>query len=198
MSKEDLNIESVLEEDRIFDPPADFSESVGGSLIPSMEEYLARWTRSIEDPEGYWDEVAGEFDWSTPYEKVLEWTCPDARWFVGGRTNITDNCVDRQVRNGHGDDVAIIWEGEPVGSNGPEVIRLTYRDLQRETAKFGNVLKSLGIEKGDVVTIYMGMVPEVAIAMLACARIGAACTRSSSAASAPQRSWIGSTTPIPR
>ena len=174
MSNDDVNIKSVLEEDRVFDPPADFGAQVGGAIIPSMDDYLARWTRSIEDPEAYWDEVAREFDWSTPYSKVLDWNCPDAKWFVGGRTNITDNCVDRQVRDGHGDEVAIIWEGEPVEDGGPEVISLTYADLQRETARFGNVLKSLGVAKGDVVTIYMGMVPEVAIAMLACARIGAA------------------------
>ena len=103
----------------------------------------------------------------------LEWDCPDAKWFTGGTTNIY-NCVDRQVADGQGDEVAIIWEGEPVGDGGPEVIKLTYADLQRETARFGNVLKQLGVGAGDVVTIYMGMVPEVAIAMLACARIGAA------------------------
>ncbi|MEC7352656.1 MAG: AMP-binding protein, partial [Planctomycetota bacterium] len=174
MSDEQVNIQSVLEEDRVFPPPADFGERVGGAVIADMADYEARWKRSIEDPEGYWDEVARGFDWSTPYSRVLEWDCPDARWFVGGRTNITDNCVDRQVRDGHGDEVAIIWEGEPVGDDGPEVLELTYADLQRETARFGNVLKSLGVTKGDVVTIYMGMVPEVAIAMLACARIGAA------------------------
>ena len=174
MSDEEINIKSVLAENRIFEPPRGCSESLGGAYVSSMEDYEATWRRSIEDPEGYWGEVASEFEWSTPFDTVLEWNCPDARWFVGGRTNITDNCVDRQVRDGHGDDVAIIWEGEPVEENGPEVIELTYGDLQRETARFANVLKSLGVTKGDVVTIYMGMVPEVAIAMLACARIGAA------------------------
>ncbi|MCH2146151.1 MAG: acetate--CoA ligase [Phycisphaerales bacterium] len=172
--EEQVSIESVLAEDRVFDPPKGFSDSVGGAIIPDMSHYQAAWQRSVDDPERYWDEVAGEFHWFTPYETVLEWNCPDAKWFVGGTTNITYNCVDRQVAEGHGDEVAIIWEGEPVGDQGPEVLSLTYADLQRETARFGNVLKSLGVGAGDVVTIYMGMVPEVAIAMLACARIGAA------------------------
>ena len=174
MSNDEVSIESVLAEDRVFDPPPGFSESVGGALIPDLESYHAMWRRSVDDPEGYWGEVAREFHWSTPFERVLDWDCPDARWFVGGRTNITYNCVDRQVDEGHGDEVAIIWEGEPVGEAGPEIVRLTYADLQRETARFANVLKGLGVGVGDVVTIYMGMVPEVAIAMLACARIGAA------------------------
>lgn len=174
MSNEKITIKSVLAENRVFDPPPGCSKTLGGAFVPSMEAYESTWRRSIEDPEGYWGEIAREFEWSTPFTKVLEWECPDARWFVGGKTNITDNCVDRQVRDGHGDDVAIIWEGEPVGQDGPEIIKLTYRDLQRETARFANVLKSLGVKQGEVVTIYMGMVPEVAIAMLACARIGAA------------------------
>ena len=174
MSKDDVSIQSVLNEDRVFDPPNDFATSVGGAFIPSMEAYQEAWQRSIDDPEGYWDEVAKTFHWFTPYNNVLEWDCPDAKWFTGGTTNITYNCVDRQVADGHGDEIAIVWEGEPVGDNGPEVLEFTYADLQRETAKFGNVLKSLGVQQGDVVTIYMGMVPEVAFAMLACARIGAA------------------------
>ena len=84
MSNDDVNIKSVLEEDRVFPPPADFGERVGGAVIADMADYEARWKRSIEDPEGYWDEVARGFDWSTPYSRVLEWDCPDARWFVGG------------------------------------------------------------------------------------------------------------------
>ena len=172
--KDQVSIESVLEEDRIFDPPGGFAESVGGAFIPDMDAYQSMWQRSVDDQEGYWGDVAREFHWFTPFENVLEWDCPDAKWFTGGTTNITYNCVDRQVADGHGDEVAIIWEGEPVGDGGPEVIKLTYADLQRETARFGNVLKRLGVGPGDVVTIYMGMVPEVAIAMLACARIGAA------------------------
>ena len=84
-----------------------------------MEAYEETWRRSVEDPEAYWGEVAREFHWFTPFENVLEWDCPDAKWFTGGTTNITYNCVDRQVADGHGDEVAIIWEGEPVGDGAP-------------------------------------------------------------------------------
>ncbi|MGA1468366.1 MAG: acetate--CoA ligase [Phycisphaerales bacterium] len=168
-------IESILNESRVFPPPADLASRMGGAWIESMESYAALHRRSVEDPEGFWGEAAREhLHWFTPFSKVLEWNCPDAKWFVGGTTNACFNCVDRQVESGHGGDVAIVWEGEPCGEGGPEIRRLTYRDLQRETARFANVLKSLGVGKGDIVTIYMGMVPEVAIAMLACARIGAA------------------------
>ena len=167
-------IESFLTENRVFEPASGLGDSLGGAWIGSMAEYEKEWRRSIDDPEGYWGEVAREFHWFEPFSQVLEWNCPDAKWFIGGTTNITYNCVDRQVANGYGDELAIIWEGEPLGDNGPETRNLTYTDLQRETARFGNVLKSLGVGTGDVVTIYMGMVPEVAIAMLACARIGAA------------------------
>jgi len=168
-------IESILHEQRLFPPPSDIVDRMGGAWIESMEHYRELHRRSIEDPEGFWSEAAREhLHWFSPFSKVLEWTCPDAKWFVGGTTNACFNCVDRQVEAGFGDEVAIVWEGEPVGDGGPEVRRLTYRDLQRETARFGNALKSLGVGKGDIVTIYMGMVPEVAIAMLACARIGAA------------------------
>ncbi len=178
-------IESILQEKRLFHPPSEFDEKISGAYIKSMEQYRALYERSITDPEGFWAEVAEQFEWFRKWDKVLEWNLPDAKWFVGGTTNICHNCVDRHVNNGHGDDVAIIWEGEPVNvqasrrpnvqiHNGVEIERLTYRDLQREVSKFANVLKSLGVKKGDVVTIYLGMVPELAIAMLACARIGAA------------------------
>ncbi len=167
------SIESVLKEGRVFEPPASFSERVGGTYISSMEEYRKLYERSIRDPEAFWAEVAAQFDWFKPWETVLEWDLPDAKWFVGGRTNICHNCVDRQVNGGHGDETAIIWEGEPLEGGEPEVRRYTYRELQREISRFANVLKGRGVKKGDVVTIYMGMVPELAIAMLACARIGA-------------------------
>jgi len=172
-------IESVLNEARVFDPPAASSVGADRWLIDSMEQYRELHARSLEDPEGFWAQAARELRWSTPFDEVLRWTPPDAQWFVGGRTNLCDNCVDRHVDNGFGDEVAIVWEAEPVGTDaatdpgGYEVRRLTYRDLQRETARFANVLRSFGVERGDVVTIYMGMVPELAIAMLACARIGA-------------------------
>ncbi len=167
------SIESVLKEDRIFDPPAGFSESVSGAYIRSLDQYRQMYRRSIDDPEGFWGEIAEEFDWFQTWTKVLEWKEPDAKWFVGGKTNLCHNCIDRQVNNGHGDQVALIWEGEPMSAGQPEIRRLTYNDLKREVSKLANVLKDLGVKKGDVVTIYMGMLPELAIAMLACARIGA-------------------------
>ncbi len=167
-------IESVLHESRRFDPPADFPERIGGAYISSMEEYKRLHERSLRDPEGFWGEVAKGFHWFKPWSRVLDWKCPDAKWFVGATTNLCFNCVDRHVVAGHGAQTAILWEGEPMPGGEPEVRRLTYADLQRETARLGNALKALGVKKGDVVTIYMGMVPELAFAMLACARIGAA------------------------
>jgi acetyl-CoA synthetase len=169
-----IAIESVLQESRIFAPPAGFASSVGGAHVPDLETYRARHRRSIEDPEAFWGEAAEGMTWFRRWKRVLEWEPPDARWFVGGRTNVCHNCVDRQVEAGHGDEVAIIWEGEPLGARGPEIRRLTYADLLRETSRAANALRALGVGKGDVVTIYMGMLPELAIAMLACARIGAA------------------------
>jgi len=150
-----------------------------------MEEYRRLYSRSISDPEGFWSEHGLILDWFKPWNKVLEWAAPDAKWFVGGILNACHNCVDRHVNEGHGDEVGLVWEGEPVAprtghpapgsvySQEPEVRRLTYRDLQRETARMGNALKKLGVKKGEVVTIYMPMIPELAVAVLACARIGA-------------------------
>nr|AQQ75099.1 hypothetical protein [uncultured bacterium] len=176
MNPADTSIESVLHEDRVFPTPADFGRDRGGAHVASMERYHAVHERSLRDPEGFWGEVADELDWFTKWTKVLDWEAPDARWFAGGKTNLCHNCVDRQVDAGLGDQVALIWEGEPVGrgeAGGPEVRRLTYADLRREVSRVANALKSLGVKKGDIVTIYMPMVPELAIAMLACARIGA-------------------------
>ncbi|HZW08263.1 MAG TPA: acetate--CoA ligase [Phycisphaerales bacterium] len=174
----DSDIESMLQELRTF-PPAPASEpGMARWLVGSMQEYRAQYRRSLDDPEGFWGEAARELHWIRPWDRVLEWKAPDARWFVGGRTNLCYNCVDRQVQAGHGDEPAILWEGEPPAGGRAEghpyeVRRLTYADLQRETSRFASALKGLGVRKGDVVTIYMGMVPELAIAMLACARIGA-------------------------
>ena len=189
-------ISSGLSESRVFPPSEAFLRGCGDRPhVASLDEYRALWTRSIQDPEGFWGEVARGFDWFTPFTSVLDWQCPDARWFDGGTLNACHNCVDRQVNAGHGDEVAIIWEGEPgwpsdassayaaaVSSSdralsarhGHAVRHLTYRHLQEETARLANALRSLGVRKGDVVTLYMGMVPELAIAVLACARIGAA------------------------
>ena len=171
-------IESILKENRVFSPPADFSQRVGGAYINSLDEYRTMYERSIRDPQGFWGEAAKQLDWFQPWTKVLEWNLPDAKWFVGGKTNLCHNCLDRQVNAGHDDDVALMWEGEPIETKGaaagtPETRVLTYAGLLKEVSKLANVLKSLGVKKGDVVTIYMGMVPELAIALLACARIGA-------------------------
>jgi acetyl-CoA synthetase len=138
-----------------------------------MEQYRALHERSLEDPDGFWGEIASELDWFEPWKRVFEWKLPDAKWFIGGKTNICHNCLDRQIAQGHGDDIAIIWEGEPMDGGAPEIRRLSYKDLKREVCRLANALKTQGIGKGDVVTIYMGMVPELAITMLACARIGA-------------------------
>jgi acetyl-CoA synthetase len=181
-------IDSVLQETRVFPPPRADALGLPGWHVGSIDEYRELHHRSIHDPEGFWAEQAKALDWFEPWSTVLEWdpAAPDARWFGGAKLNACYNCVDRHVKNGHGDQVGLVWEGEPVaprtghpipGSRyepDPEVRRLTYRDLQRETARLGSALKKLGVKKGDVVTIYMPMVPELAVAILACARIGAA------------------------
>ncbi len=166
-------IDSVLVENRVFPPPPDFAAE---AHVKSLAEYEALHERALRDPEGFWGEIAREFDWFEPFTRVLEWNPPDARWFVGGKTNLCHNCVDRQVAAGLGERPAIHWEGEPVDEEGKprEVRTLTYNDLLRETSRLANALKSLGVKKGDIVTLYMPMVPELAVAMLACARIGAA------------------------
>jgi len=165
------DIESFLHENRLFPPPKGISKA---AEISSMDKYHETWRRSIDDPEGFWGEAALSLSWFRKWDRVLDWKAPDAKWFVGGRLNACHNCVDRHVEEGRGDDVAIVWEGEPLEGGQPEIRRLSYADLQRETARFGNALKSLGVRKGDIVTLYMPMTPELAIAMLACARIGAA------------------------
>ncbi|MEQ8770121.1 MAG: acetate--CoA ligase [Phycisphaerales bacterium] len=156
-----------------FDPPAASDVGAMHWHIASMDEYRAMHKRSIDDPEGFWSEVASELHWFEPWDTVVEWDLPDAKWFVGGKTNLCYNAVDRHVADGYGEQIGIIWEGEPYPENGPEVRRITYRELQNETAKCANALKDMGVKQGDVVTIYMGMVPELAVACLACARIGA-------------------------
>ncbi len=167
------NIESILHEDRIFQPQDNFDTRIGGAYIDSMEEYTSLYKRSIEDPDGFWSDVADELDWFERWDTVQTGEFPEVRWFDGGKTNICHNCIDRQINMGHGDDTAIIWEGEPTPENTPEIRNFTYHDLLAEVCKFANALKANGVKKGDVVTIYMGMVPELAIATLACARIGA-------------------------
>ncbi len=171
----DKSIESVLHEDRVFNPPS--ASDVGASmwLISSLDQYHRMHQESIDSPDLFWGRVANELHWFKKWDTVLEWNAPDAKWFNGSTTNVCYNCVDRQVESGHGASPAIIWEGEPVDDAGkPKDLKtISYSELQTEVSKLANVLKSKGIGKGDIVTIYMGMVPELAIAMLACARIGA-------------------------
>jgi acetyl-CoA synthetase len=151
----------LLREDRNFPPPDEFRAR---AIVRDERLY----EDAAKDPEAFWARLAGELEWSRPWTKVLDWQPPHAKWFVGGQLNASVNCVDRQVRNGRGNKAAIVWEGEPGDKR-----TLTYSDLQREVATFANVLKTLGTKKGDRVAIYMPLVPELAIAMLACARIGA-------------------------
>ncbi len=158
------NIESLLKEKRVFPPSPDFSKS---AHIHSLEVYDSISKRAADDPEGFWAEIASELHWFEPWKKVLEWDAPFAKWFVGGQTNISYNCVDRHLSSPRKNKVAILWEGEP-----GDVRALSYQMLHYDVCRFANVLRSFGFQKGDRATIYMGMVPELAIAMLACARLG--------------------------
>ncbi|MGF1449520.1 MAG: acetate--CoA ligase [Opitutales bacterium] len=162
------DIETVLQENRTFAPSAAFSAQ---AHVTSLEAYREQWQRSIDDPEGYWAEVAGQLHWYTPWDRVCDASdAPFFKWFDGGTTNLCYNAVDRQVES-RADKPAILWEGEP--GTDDERKALTYAALQREVIRFANVLKQLGVQKGDIVTFYLGMVPELAIGVLACARIGA-------------------------
>jgi len=179
-------ISSTLQETRVFAPVPARDLGFDSWHVSSLAEYKRLHKRSLEDPEGFWSSEARKLSWFKMWDRVLDWNAPDAKWFVGGQTNACYNCVDRHVQAGYGDDVALIWEGEPIGprtshpapgsaySKEPQVRTFTYRALQQEVSRFANVLKRLGVKKGDIITIYMPMVPELAIAMLACARIGAA------------------------
>ena len=159
------SIDSILQEQRSFEPPAEFSRS---AHIQSREEYEDLYKESIADPDKFWGRIAGELHWFKKWDKVLDWNLPWAKWFVGGQINLSYNCLDRHVHSARKNKAAIIWESEP-----GEIRTLTYQQLHREVQKFANVLKTLGVKKGDRVAIYMGMTPELPIAMLACARIGA-------------------------
>jgi acetyl-CoA synthetase len=160
-----VNIDSTLQEMRVFEPSPEFSKL---AHIKSKEEYERIFAEAKADPEKFWASVAKELHWFKPWDKVLEWEAPWAKWFVGGQINLSYNCLDRHVQTWRRNKAAIIWEGEP-----GDVRTYTYQQLLLEVERFSNVLKNLGINKGDRVAIYMGMVPELAIAMLACARIGA-------------------------
>jgi acetyl-CoA synthetase len=161
----DPNLDSILRENRVFPPPKEFAAK---AHVDSMAAYEELYARSVKDPEAFWAGIAKELHWFKPWTKVLDWQEPWAKWFVGGKFNLCYNCVDRHVKNGKHDKTAILWEGEP-----GEVRRVSFGELLTEVSRFANALKSLGIRKGDRVAIYMGMIPELAIALLACARIGA-------------------------
>ena len=160
------NIESLLKEQRVFKPSDSFS---GQAHIQSLQAYEALSKRAAENPEAYWSEIASDLHWFEKWNTVLEWELPFSKWFVGGKTNMAYNCLDRHLTTSRKNKVAILWEGEP-----GETRALSYQMLHREVCRFANVLKSLGLKKGDRATVYMGMVPELAIALLACSRIGVA------------------------
>ncbi len=162
MAVNEKALEALLSEDRRFPPSPEFAEAANAA-DPSIYE------KAAADPEGFWAAWATQLDWFEPFDKVLEWNPPYAKWFSGGKLNASFNCLDRHVQTWRRNKAALIWEGEP----GDERV-LTYWDLYRETAKFANALKRLGVKRGDRVAIYLPMIPEAAIAMLACARIGAA------------------------
>jgi acetyl-CoA synthetase len=163
---------SILNEERVFHPPKEFSKR---AHIKSLAEYRKLYTESIRSPEKFWGKQAkNELIWFKPWKQVLQWKEPFAKWFVGGQTNVSFNCLDRHLGTPTANKAALIWEGEPAApGRAGEERTLTYRQLHREVCLFANVLKRNGIRKGDRVLIYLPMVPEAAIAMLACTRIGA-------------------------
>jgi acetyl-CoA synthetase len=165
-------IESVLQENRVFRPPKDF---VKRAHIKSLAAYRKLYNESVRSPEKFWAKQAKqELVWFKPWTKVLQWQEPFAKWFVGGQLNVSFNCLDRFLGTATANKAALIWEGEPAGPDKPGEQRiLTYKQLHHEVCTFANVLKRHGIKKGDRILIYLPMVPEAAIAMLACARIGA-------------------------
>jgi acetyl-CoA synthetase len=161
----EATITSVSREDRVFAPPAELAATAS---IGSLEAYEAMYRRSIDDPEGFWREQAAAFHFYEPPRTILEGALPAVRWFAGGTTNMAVNCLDRHLDGATAQKAAIVWEGEP-----GEVRTLTYRQLAYEVGRLANALASMGVGAGDRVGVYMGLVPEAAIAMLACARIGA-------------------------
>ncbi|MBT7729563.1 MAG: AMP-binding protein, partial [Planctomycetaceae bacterium] len=159
-------VASVMQENRLFPPPQEFSDR---SRIGSMKAYQALYDEAANNPTSFWAERAQSLPWMKPYEEVLRWNTPHVEWFSGGQTNASAACVDQHVEAGLGDKTAIVWVGEPTG----ERRTITFRELQEEVSKAASGLSRLGVKQGDVVSIYMPMTPELVIAMLACARIGA-------------------------
>ena len=158
----DPEISALLHEDRVFEPPVGFR---AGAIVRDEAIY----DEAERDFEGFWARFAGELEWNRKWTQVVDWSNPPhARWFVGGQINVSVNCVDRHVRTARRNKAAIIWEGEPGDKR-----TLTYQQLHREVCRFANVLKRNNVKKGDRVIIYLPNIPETAVAMLACARIGA-------------------------
>ena len=165
-------IESSMQESRLFAPPEQFA---GQAHIKSLEQYKQMYRQSIDNPNLFWAHAAENLHWFKRWDTVLKWQFPDAQWFVGGQTNLAYNCLDHQIAQGRGDKTAILFEAEPFNSDGSAKVRkITYQQLKDDVCRLANGLKKLGVKKGDRVTIYLPMVPEAAVAMLACARIGAA------------------------
>ncbi len=169
------DIESTLRENRVFPPPTEFAAL---AHVKSLAEYEALYAQSIADPEAFWANAAADLHWFQKWSQVLDWQLPLAKWFVGGKLNLSYNCVDRHALGNLAHKTALIWEGEPThideaGLGHSHIRKLTYAQLHAEVQKFASALKALGIQKGDRVAVYMGMTPELAIALLACARIGA-------------------------
>src|SRR5712692_6886639 len=163
-TKSTTALETFAQEDRTFPPPPDFAAKANAN-DPGI------YRRAERDLEAFWAEQAKELLWRKPFAKVLEWEAPYAKWFLGGELNITENCLDRHVKAGRGTKVAYHWEGEPGDTR-----TISYRDLLEMTCRCANALKELGVKRGDRVAIYMPMIPELPMAMLACTRIGAAHT----------------------
>ena len=165
------NITSFSHEERVFQPPMAFSAK---AHVKTMGKYRKLYNESIKSPEKFWARQAkNELVWFSPWKKVLQWKVPFAKWFVGGKINLSYNCLDRHLNTPTATKAALIWEGEPAGAGMTgEERTLTYRQLHHEVCKFANVLKRHGLKKGDRVIIYLPMVPEAAIAMLACTRVG--------------------------
>ncbi|MFC3859564.1 acetate--CoA ligase [Deinococcus antarcticus] len=159
------HIDAMLHETRVIHPSDDFK----ARAKVSRAEYERLYRQSLDEPDQFWSDVANELHWFKKWDEVLDWQEPHAQWFVDGQTNIAYNCLDRNVQRGYGDKKAIIWEGED-----GEVCTYTYAELLKEVSKAANALTELGVQQGDRVTLYMPLIPEAAIAMLACARIGAA------------------------
>ena len=171
--------DSLMREDRVFPPPQEFAAK---AWIKNLSEYEVMYRRSVDDPVGFWGDAAKELEWFAPWDRVIEGSGSQTKWFVGGKLNLSHNCVDRHAKGARKDKVALLWEGEPYqyseadgekAGKASEIRRITYGELHIEVQKFANVLKSVDVKKGDRVAIYMGLGPELAIALLACARIGA-------------------------